>query len=430
MHTVNNAGSSGEHANSTNLLQSQSGDTVQQFLKAIHHGEQEQIKSLLEAQPSLANSVDDEKGLSAFELALDGGLSSIAQRLIAAPGFDVNHEGHHPLRIAIDLGYLDLAKQLLEAGSNPNYRPAEISSALLLCLEKEYYALAKKMVAHGAEVDIRNNKGWTPLIWASIKGRKATVEFLLGHNANVHLCNNDGWNAITGAYFKKHLDIVDLLKEAGAVFGANYSEAAMLSAYENGHHKIVEMLLEQGANPDVGDEEGNSLPIKAAKNGHYELLSKLIDKGCDVNCCNSSKTPLIVILSYGENPGIIKQILEAGADINLATEDGTTALHYAAFFNHISTVELLTSKGANLNAKATDSELTPLMIAGQRGYKRVVEILVTAGASMQQRDKENQTAKGSTLKCAPRDKNKRLVPGVFTEILELLTLPGHSIDAA
>ena len=407
-------------------------EVCQEFIAAIHHGDLTTAKKLIANQADLVNLVDGESDKTAFELALAGGMSSFARFLINTEPFDVNHEDHHPLRIAIDLGYLDLAANLLEKGSNPNYRPKHISSSLLLCLEKEYFELAELMVEYGAEVDIRNDKGWTPLIWAAIKGRKPAVEFLLKHGANIHLCNNDGWNAITGAYFKKRLDIVDILKNAGAVFGANYSEAALLSAYNNGYLDIVNALLDQGVNPNICDDNGESLVIKAAVNGHHELLRKLIECNADVNCRDSNKMPLVAILAKQGHADLVKLVLDSGGDVNLAGSQGVTGLYQAACFNNVATVKLLTKRGANLNAQTKERGLTPLMIAAANGYQDVVTTLYTAGANSQLVTKKEQTAKAFARHFAPRvndNPNGLLRECAHKEILELLTLPGHFIDA-
>ena len=391
-----------------------------QFLSALNHGDLAVVRRLLEIEPSLANLVDVNKDLSVFELALTGGLTNLAKLLLSTGGFDVNHEGHHPLRISIDLGYIDLATQLLKAGSNPNYRPKEISSALLLCLEKEYYELAELMIEHGAEVDIRNDNGWTPLIWASIKGRKATVEFLLKHGANIQLCNNDGWNAITGAYFKKRTDIVTLLREVGAVFGANYSEAALLSAYEQGYLDIVYALLDQGVSPNVCDDKGVPLLVKTAKNGHHELLKKLVECKADVNCRTEDSIPLVGLLATHGYDELIQLVLKAGADINLSSKGGRTALYLAAENNHVSTVELLISLSANVNAQLIETERTSLMEASFKGYNRVAKALLRAGANVRLKNTGFHSTAMSLAK-AEGCKNGGYKSIPYKEIIEMLT---------
>ena len=204
-----------------------------ELLSAVMQGDSTKVKELVAQKPESVNFICEESGKSLFEIALEAGYSNIATTLLKSEEFDLNLPAHNPLRITIALGYIELAKELLNLGANPNYRPEQISSSLLLCLENEYFDLAQLMVDKGAEVDIRNNKGWTPLIWTSIKGRKLAVDFLIKNGANINICNNDGWNAITGAYFKNRKDIVNILSKEGAVFSARFSEAALLSSYQS-----------------------------------------------------------------------------------------------------------------------------------------------------------------------------------------------------
>lgn len=411
------------------LVSADQADMYESLLTAIHHGDFATVQTLITEQPSLVNTVDDTEEQSAFELALSGGMSKIATLLLEQDSFDVNHQDHHPLRLAIELGYLEIAEQLLKKGCNPNYRPQGISSALLLCLEKEYFELAALMVQHGAEVNMRNDKGWTPLIWAAIKGRKSAVEFLISHQANIHLCNNDGWNAITGAYFKKRMDIVTILQDAGAVFGASYSEAALLSAYKNGYLDIVDALLAQGVTATLCDEDSIALIIHAAENGQHALLKKLIEYKVDVNCRNKESDPLILLLAQNGHTELVKLIIAAGADVNLANDKGVTALYRAACYNQLETAKLLIECGANVNG-VTINQWTPLMAAARDGYKAMVETLLAAQANTQLTNKDGRTAKAVARQAAPRETMyKSLKECAHKEIIELLTLPGHFIDA-
>jgi len=43
-----------------------------------------------------------------FETLLNAGYSQAASHVIECPGFDVNHQGHNPLRIAVAMGSVKL----------------------------------------------------------------------------------------------------------------------------------------------------------------------------------------------------------------------------------------------------------------------------------------------------------------------------------
>ena len=128
-----------------------------QLISALKAGDKEALMEILQDSPEHINAILTEHKATPFEVALDYGFTAIAEMLIKLPGFDLNHSDHNPLRLSIDLGYLDIAEQLLEIGANPNYRPQQMSSALLLCLDNEYFQLAELMVEKGAEVNIRND---------------------------------------------------------------------------------------------------------------------------------------------------------------------------------------------------------------------------------------------------------------------------------
>ena len=356
-------------------------EKIAAFFEALHHGGQLLVSQLLIAYPVLVNAVDPVQDKSAFEIALAGGLSKVAQLLLDCEEFDVNHQGHHALRMAIELGYLGLAAQLLAKGSNPNYRPEHISSALLLCLEREYFELAELMVQHGAEVDIRNDKGWTPLIWAAIKGRKTAVEFLLRHGANIHLCNNDGWNAITGAYFKNRTDIVEMLKQQGAVFGARFGEAALISAYQDGNLALVNELLDSGVSANLSDEKGESLLAKAMGRGDRALVIRLLELGADPNARDTVSMPLLVVAATNGDLELVRTFITAGASVNLSSGKGRTALWRAVVYNYIEVVKLLLGHGANANVEFEGESV--LYGAASKGYLQVVIALVNAGANIE-----------------------------------------------
>ncbi len=356
-------------------------DTIE-FIKAVKEGNLLLIQSAIEEEAALVNAICEESRTSAFEVALNAGFSQITKTLLEGQKFEVNSAEHNHLRKAVELGFTETAKNLLILGANPNYRPEGMSSALLLCLESEYFDLAELMVSKGAEVDIRNQNGWTPLIWAAIKGRKMAVEFLLEHGASINICNNDGWNAITGAYFKKRTDIVKLLQEKGAVFSSKFSEAALLSAYNNGYLDIVNQLLDSGVTPNVVDDDGNSLLILSAKKGDLATSKTLINNGADVNAKSEHGNAVLSVALDSNHLSIAIELIKHGADVNCCSNNSLTPLQVAASIDALEVCKLLIEKGAALDSQNNDLQYTALMYAAAGGYMSIVELLVKTGVNL------------------------------------------------
>ena len=94
---------------------------------------------------------------------------------------------------------------------------------------------------------------------------------------------------------------------------------------------------------------------------------------------------------------IAKYLIEQGANVNSSSASGLTALHYAALENHHEMAQLLLNNKAKVDAtmrySSTDGNYgqeplvweyigaTPLLIATESKNKKVVSILLKAGAN-------------------------------------------------
>ncbi|CAH1960669.1 unnamed protein product [Acanthoscelides obtectus] len=89
---------------------------------------------------------------------------------------------------------------------------------------------------------------------------------------------------------------------------------------------------------------------------------------------------------------ILERLVECDANVNLRDSAGYTPLHYACQNNFPSTVKLLVQKGgANVQARHTDSGRVPLHEAAERGYIEIVTELISVGAPIRPRNKDDAT---------------------------------------
>ena len=92
-----------------------------------------------------------------------------------------------------------------------------------------------------------------------------------------------------------------------------------------------------------------------------------------------------------------KRHIKAGAKLNAYTEAGNTPLTAASFAGRTKIVELLIQEGVDVNRTSTHDGCTPIMccIGGLHTYavyKAVISRLVKAGADLNAKNHENQTA--------------------------------------
>lgn len=324
-----------------------------------------------------------------FVEALKKGFKNEALEIASSAGFDPNAQTGLPLCVAIELGYLDIAHNLITVGANPNLGADLRKGAMVLALENEYFELADTLLQHGAEISARDHRGWTPLIWASIKGYRHIVEYLVKHGADLHICSDDGWNAVTGAFFKRHSGIVDFLTDHGARFGRKFKEAALLSAYEHGALDIVRSLIADGVNVNIGNSDGQPLLILVIGRGDEDILELLLDAGADVNIRDNVGNPAllnaIMVAQYGSAMRLIKR----GASVNVKGPKWAP-LHAAADRGQLDLCKALIEAGASLDQLAA-SKRTALMQASERKHAGVVELLLKHGADPNLEDEKHQS---------------------------------------
>ena len=132
-----------------------------------------------------------------------------------------------PLHQAVYRQRVDLVTLLLNHGADPNLRDNSHYTPLQGCCSESHHAskaceLANALLASGkCDVNVVDAAGQTPLIWESAKGRTSVVELLLKDSAiNLNHIDEIGSNAL---YYTK----------------------------KNNNIRVVEKLLEAGANPDL-----------------------------------------------------------------------------------------------------------------------------------------------------------------------------------
>jgi hypothetical protein len=105
----------------------------------------------------------------------------------------------------------------------------------------------------------------------------------------------------------------------------------LLTAAEKGHTRIVKILVDNGANPNVTDDRpGRSTPLTcAATNGDVESIRALLDHGARVDAPDAfGRTPLL-LAAWVADRETVKLLIDSGADINYRTSEGKTALSMA-----------------------------------------------------------------------------------------------------
>ena len=74
----------------------------------------------------------------------------------------------------------------------------------------------KILINHKADLEARDNGDMTALMWSSFNGKLDVVQELIRAGAQVNAITRDQNTALSLARSRKHQEVIDALREAGA----------------------------------------------------------------------------------------------------------------------------------------------------------------------------------------------------------------------
>ncbi len=156
-----------------------------------------------------------------------------------------------------------------------------------------------------------------------------------------------------------------------------YGNTLLHVAASMGDVELVELLLENGANPNAKNEYGET-PLHRATNA--EVAKKLIRYGSYVNEKDrDGRTPLHYAAYHGRID-VVETLLENDALI-ITDKDGQTPLHLALLEKRTQVAKLLLKYGADPNVKNKNGE-TPLHLAVRTGDAELIKMMIERGADV------------------------------------------------
>ncbi len=199
--------------------------------------------------------------------------------------------------------------------------PGPAERELLLAAERGDTVAIAAALAQGARIDARDQRGRTPVMAATHARRTAAVKVLLDAGADVNLRDDRLDNPFLYAGAEGLLDILRLaiLAKADTRITNRFGGTALIPAAERGH---VEVTLELLARTDIDVNHVNNLgwtalleAIVLSDGGprHQRIVQLLVEHGADVNIADrNGVTPLAHARARGYRP-IEAVLLKAGA---------------------------------------------------------------------------------------------------------------------
>jgi ankyrin repeat protein len=253
-----------------------------------------------------------------------------------------------------------------------------VKTSWRMCVCQKCGEFSKICLTHGGEMFKRADKpwcavyGWSPYIDPKVTEidddmtralKEKDIVAIRQYAQNSQLLNAHGHLGYTPLHVAAHLGLEEgakILLECGALRESreyqNYTP--LLTAIERNQTRMVMLLLDSGAsvNSLCGIDSSKALH-HAAANGMWHMVTILLKHGAAVDALSGLGTPL----------------------------------QLSAWVGSVKCAEALLAAGANPNAKCEKVLLSALGTAAFVGYRKVVEVLLEYGASVNQADGVGQT---------------------------------------
>ena len=298
----------------------------------------------------------------------------------------VNKRGRTSLLLSCFYRQMDSVKVLLEAGADPTIADEEGFSCLHAAIDGRCSTdILQALIHHGAHIDAARKDGTNAFLRACTTGQSESVNFLVEAGADVNITKPDGNTclhiAVKGRCSKEALQKI---VEQG-VINVNAvnkeGQTAFLLACASAQAKTVNLLLQEGADPNIADAYGYT-SLHSAVHGccANETLQEIIDHKVQLNYQDNHGKTALMLASLYRQQGSVKILMDAGFNPYIVDDDGDTCLHAAVNGGcNKKIIRKLIDHGADVNATNKENE-TALTQACINKDEDAINVLLNASA--------------------------------------------------
>ncbi|XP_067661803.1 ankyrin repeat domain-containing protein 50-like [Haliotis asinina] len=335
-------------------------------------------------------SLADNGGDNILHYACRGGNVEMVKYVLSQKMVNINSRGFQemsPLMRAALMGHTDVIKLLVSKGADVTQLDGGGDNILhYACrggnVEVVKYVLSLNMV----NINSRGFQTMTPILGAALKGHKDVVELLVNTGKHLILVDNGGDTILHYACRGGHVEVVTyvLSQNISDMNSRGFQKMSpLMRAALTGHTDVIKLLVSKGADVTQLDGGGDNILHYACRGGNVEVVKYVLSLNMvNINSRGfQTMTPILGAALRGHT-GVVDLIVSTIHNLILVDNGGDTILHYACRGGHVEMVSYVLSQNmSDINSRGYGN-MTPLMSAGQRGHKEVVELLVQNNADL------------------------------------------------
>jgi len=176
-------------------------------------------------------------------------------------------------------GLLEVLREFISSGADLDATDSRGRTPITLAAASGHYDAVALLVEHGADIDKQDQVQLNPFLIGCTTGDLTLVQMMLDAGTDLTRLTRFGGNGIMPASEKGYLEIVEELLGRTEI-NVNHTnwvgwtaliEAVLLNDGGPRQQRIVQLLLEHGADPRMTDKYGVTPRELAARAGYAEL---------------------------------------------------------------------------------------------------------------------------------------------------------------
>ncbi len=186
----------------------------------------------------------------------------------------------------------------------------------------------------------------------------------------------------------KALHSLELLLELGLDpnIGDKYEDTPLHIAAYMGNEEMVSMLLKYKADPNNANTRKETPLHRGCFKGNVEVIRLLIENKGDIYLTDEFHASVLQYAVRSKKIKAVKYLISVGAIINSLDIRNQSTLHYAALYSTVDIVKFLIETGVNPYSKTTYL-LTPLHIAIEHPNFEMVNVFLESGLTSYDKSK-------------------------------------------
>ena len=164
--------------------------------------------------------------------------------------------------------------------------------------------------------------------------------------------------------------------------GFRHRSTALHLASRSGRAEISRVLLDNGADAEIRDDDMSSPLHLASREGHVEVVRILLARGVDAAAKDEFNFTPQFLAFQGGHMEVIRVFLEFGMDLVAEDVNEWPLLQRALFEGDIERVDALQDYGLDLMAEIAETDNGPLRAASLGGHAAAVRLLLDYGVDV------------------------------------------------